>query len=238
MRGSERAGRVIGWDSSHYVSPEFALWMKSHGHRFVIRYLRRTEQVDDEPRERWPVYLSRQELDDLLGVGVGVGLTQVFIGREMITREDGERAGRAMAANARALGAPSNVTLWCDAEWSDSRAQEADQVAYINGWSAAVAAAGFDSIGIYVGANIGLTGEGLYGLKRYTRYWKALSRVPTVYPRGFCLTQSWEYEIRGTRPETWSLIPWSSTSGSNGKRIDLNVSSIDSRGGQWRYLTK
>jgi hypothetical protein len=227
-----RIGRTIGFDSSHYVSPDFGRWMMSHGHRFVMRYLRRSELVDEDPSETWPVSLSRSELEGLLDVGLAVGLTQFYRGSQMLTEADGYKAGAAMVANAKSLGASGGVTLFCDAEWSDSRSKEADQLGYINGWSAAVKDQGAASIGLYVGSNTGLSGEQLYKLRRYSRYWKSLSHVPTPTPRGYCLTQSWEYVIRGTRPETWALEPMSSDNKSKGQRIDLDLAAIDSKGGR------
>ena len=231
----DHMGSVLGWDSSHYVSPRFAQWMKSKGFGYVIRYLRRRDKVDDDPREKWPVYLSRSELAGLLDAGLMVGLTQVFWGWDMLTAEHGYRAGAAMASNAAGIGAPKDLTLWCDGEWSGKRAEEADEVGYLDGWSQAVRDAGFTSIGLYVGSNTGLTGRELYKRPRFTRYWKSLSRVPAPHPRGFCMWQSWERVIKGTRPETWSLEPWDGEKTSR-QRIDLDFSDRDYHRGRWRAM--
>jgi hypothetical protein len=181
------------------------------------------------------VYLSRGELSGLLGAGVGVGIVQAakFHGKKTLSEAYGRSKGKVMGENATRLLIPSGVTLWCDAEWTDGPSKE--QITdYLNGWSDEVKQHGYRP-GLYVGAGCAppLTPEDLYKLPRYQSYWQSLSRVPNVASRGYGLVQSWEYVLRGTRPETWRLETMSKSNKKLGKRIDMNMSHIDAKGGRW-----
>lgn len=248
-----KLGRVMGIDSSHYISPTFARWLVQYTPvRFAMRYLRRRKKVDDRPRKKWPVYLSRAELPGLLAAGLDVGLTQIYVGSDMLTGAQGEVVGEAAVWNAREIGAPADATVFCDGEWSDKRSQVADELAYLLGWGRggkSVAGAG-DSLGLYAGSNTGLTGEELYQLPRFHRYWKALSQVPFPYPRGYCMVQSWEHVLLGEGPPItdaaraqwyldhdrdyvdWRLVPKTEKNAADGPLFDLDLACYDSFGGR------
>ena len=228
-------GRMLGIDSSHAISAELADWLANGCDikiGFVMRYLRRRRRVDDEPRSKWPVFLSRSELDGLHKADLMVGLTQTFVGRDMLSEYHGERAGDAAAWNARTIGAPPKVTVYCDAEWGAARSRQADRRGYLRGWPrGAHAVQRARSRGMYVGSNIGLTGAELYAMQGYHRYWKSLSVVPWVYPRGYCLLQSWEHVLLGRGPDEWRLVPRAGDDDHRGPIFDLNMSALDNRGG-------
>ena len=145
-----------------------------------------------------------------------------------------------MAANAEALKIPKGVTLWCDAEWNtpEKRPPKGDRLAYLNEWSRAVKLAGYSSIGLYVGAGVDLTGDELYALKRFKRYWKSLSSVPVPTVRGYCLSQSWEYVLLGKSPRSWHLKPMTKGNKRKGQRVDLDLSTIDGRGSRFYWIER
>jgi hypothetical protein len=86
----------------------------------------------------------------------------------------GTTFGTNAAANAKAVGFPPGVTLWCDFEGPDSVSTADDATAYINAWAAAVNGAGYDP-GLYVGSGAPL--------------WKSESSVAEPANCGFCLIQ-------------------------------------------------
>ena len=105
--------------------------------------------------------------------------------------EDVPGGGANAAFNARALGAPSSVTLWCDVEWSSASAPTDPQpvLDYINAWAAQVVAGGYRA-GLYVGPNVPVDGKSLYyDLPKITGYWKAASKTSWVAERGFQIIQ-------------------------------------------------
>jgi hypothetical protein len=248
----------MGIDSSHYISPAFAKWLVEWTPvRFAMRYLRRRKKVDESPRKKWPVYLSRAELRGLISAGLDVGLTQIFVGSDMLNGAQGRVVGEAAAWNAREIGAPSDVSVACDGEWSDKRSLVADELAYLLGWGRGfrrVKYAG-ESAALYVGSNTGLTGEELYQLPVFHRYWKALSHVPFPYPRGYCMVQSREHVLLGDGPPIfdqaarrawkdargrehcpWSLVPKTAQNAELGPLFDLDLACYDGLRGRLRVI--
>lgn len=83
-----------------------------------------------------------------------------------------------------ALGIPMvGLVDWCDLEGAG-----ADPTAYLNSWSEIVAEEA-RLAGLYVGAGGLLSGPQLYGLPRFTRYWRSLSMGIPEPQCGFCLDQ-------------------------------------------------
>ena len=228
-----RAPRALGLDCAWEIDRPLAEWFVKHGFRYALRYIDRTYPGRGGPS--WLQYLSKEELATLLDAGMGVGLVQraKFHGRELLCAEYGREMGRNAALNLHKLDIPGGVTVWCDAEWTDEPTplQIRD---YLNGWSSVVKSEGFKP-GLYVGAGCAppLTAEALYKLPRFKSYWQSVSQVQNVATRGYGLVQSWEYVLRGTKPETWRLQTMTSENKTKGRRFDLDMSHIDALGGRW-----
>ena len=228
-----RAPRALGLDCAWEIKPALAEWFASIGIRYAVRYIDRKYPGRGGPS--WLDYLTRGELNILLDAGLSVGVVQraKFRGKDYLSSEYGRDMGRAAALNATRLRLPSGVTVWCDAEWTDE--PTATQIReYLNGWSSEVAREGY-APGLYVGAGCAppMSPAQLYKLPRYKSYWQSVSQVSNVATRGYCLVQSWEYVLRGTRPETWRLETMTDSNKRKGPRFDLNMSHIDAKGGRW-----
>ncbi|MCA9685183.1 MAG: DUF1906 domain-containing protein [Myxococcales bacterium] len=182
----------LGFDTASYVDLDKAKAMRAAGYAFVARYLRRDQHVNQNPDlSGGAVSLSVLELRQLLAADLQVSLVQFGDGKLVPSAEQGTTVGAAAAANARALGAPSSVTLWCDVEWSSGAAPTEPQpvLDYINAWAAQVVAGGYRA-GLYVGPNVPVDGKSLYyDLPKITGYWKAASKTSWVAERGFQIIQ-------------------------------------------------
>jgi hypothetical protein len=232
-------GRGLVLDSSHRITQEFAHWLLHDcGVRVlaVMRYVPIRRRVYDEPPEGWPCFLSKRELAELHEVGMPVGIVQEFRGHRMLHRDHGLAAGSAAVWNAQQLDYPPEACVFGDFEWGTERSRQADQPAYIDGWSHGAREQGpAQVLGAYIGSNTGLTGAELGALPHITRYWRSLSIVPTVYRRGPVLSQSWEHVLVGDGPDSelrpWRLVPRHKDNEDDGPVYDLNMSAYDSRGG-------
>ena len=202
-----RAPRFAAVDTAVRVTPEQAGALYKSGYRTVFRYVDRVLSDPDEDT-RWPINLTRPELEDLLGAGLCVGLVQYFSTRYESTANGakfsvsyGERMGEAAALNARRLGIPDGVTIFNDLEACEYAS--ADMVRdYCDGWSHKLTLLGY-AAGLYVGSGIGgsvagyTSGSTLYGMPRYRAYWRAASIVPQIPNRGWTVIQGCEISIHG-----------------------------------------
>jgi hypothetical protein len=77
-------------------------------------------------------------------------------------------------------------------------------------------------------------GDSLYALQGITRYWQSISRVWAPSVRGACLSQAWEYVLRGSGPKDWRIEPFNPNRPSHegAKRFDINAHRIDAKGGR------
>jgi hypothetical protein len=212
----------LGIDTSVYVDPSTAGLFKLSGYQFVMRYLRRDIHVNDKPDLSPPTSLSKEELRDLLGVGMKVGLVQFHNARgwRKLNGAYGAKIGAAAGTNAQLLNIPRGVTLFCDAEWEwgegETGPAAADVIAYLTKWGELVKAAGY-GCGLYVGAGTNLDGSQLYGLPYYTSYWRAASIVPHLSKRGYTMAQTLQTEVHGLA-------------------VDLNWSGLDAKGDRCRMV--
>ncbi|MFV8755969.1 glycoside hydrolase domain-containing protein [Nannocystaceae bacterium ST9] len=187
---------------------------RSQGWVWCARYLRRDVHVNDVPDTGGGVVtLSKQELANLLAAGLAVVPVQLGDAKLVPTAAAGNSVGTAAAQNARTLGFPVGVTIWCDLEWAANPPTDTQAVIdYVNAWAAPVVAGGYGA-GLYVGPNVPLSGAQLYALPKFSHYWKAASVTPWVETRGFQIVQSL-------------------TLNANGIAIDADVVCIDGKGGR------
>ena len=167
------AGRVFrnppeglrGFDTNSVVTAAAANAFVESGYRFCVRYVRRQQPHDHD--------LSSRELATLLAAGLGVMAVQ-HVARDgwTPTARDGAIYGSVAAADARAIGLSSGVTLWCDLEGVALGTPARQIIEYCNHWYAIVAHAGYVP-GLYVGFRCGLTSAQLYHALRFKHYWGA-----------------------------------------------------------------
>lgn len=216
-----------GFDASTYVTPDQAARLvkpqpdDGEPYRFAVRYLRRDQYVYERPDTSWPVSLSKQELGELLSAGLAVGLVQFgrFHGRRYLSAARGASHGFNAVWNASRLGVPEGVTLYTDAEWTDSP-PDSLVLDYLRAWGQAVAEAGYRP-GCYI-AYDGLTRQQWYGLPYYRTYWASAMHAALLtppLPRGYSLYQHTQRtdcgvvldpcysvaDLRGDRP--WVVAP-------------------------------
>lgn len=172
-----------GFDCNTRVAPAIAKKFVDHGYKFVVRYVRRSTKHDYD--------LSVSELVGLLQAGLAVMVVQhVAAEGWMPTETLGRSYGAIAAEEARAVGIPQGVTIWCDLEGVLDAAAPASIIRFCNAWYDAVRVAGFDA-GLYVGYGCGLTSRQLYYSLRFRRFWSAYNlnadSIPAV--RGVCMKQ-------------------------------------------------
>jgi hypothetical protein len=199
---------VPGFDCDAVLSADLARQFFSQGYRFCLRYLSRAQAAQN---------LGAQEARDILLSGLA--LMPVQHARAPGWSPDaslGQADGQEASANAKAIGFPSGVNLWCDLEGVNPAAQAQDVVDYSRAWYHAVRAAGY-SPGLYVGAGTLLTGQQLFDLP-FRHYWRSSSRVPDIPKRGY------------------QLIQFSPEVQLNGIAIDVDVALPDDEGASARWL--
>jgi hypothetical protein len=198
-----------GFDSNTIIDAATARRFFNEGYQFCLRYVSRMEESAND--------LTAHEAIDILNSGLALMPVQHvrnpgWSPSEALGREDGENA----VSNARGIGFPEGVNIWCDLEGVNNTAEETDVIAYCHAWYGAVFAAGYIP-GIYVGANTLLSAEQLYALP-FQHYWKSQSNVPEIPIRGYQLVQ---------------LFPGITVNGIN---IDRDVTQNDNEGGQAQWL--
>lgn len=176
----------LGFDTNTVVSTSVASAMAAQGYLFCMRYLGLTSQGSHD--------LSTSEAQGILGAGMRLGVVQ-HATKSTLTASLGTINGTNAANNAKGVGIPGGVTVWCDLEGVHS-ADSSDTIAYVNAWASAVSAAGYVP-GLYVGPNCGLSGAQLYSDLTMAHYWKAASDVPLVETRGYQMVQGLSFTTQG-----------------------------------------
>ncbi len=176
---------VRGIDTTERITSSVAAALHSHGYRFCVRYVRR-----DRPHAS---ALNLAEARTILHSGLGLMLVQ-YVESESAwfpSAAKGTVNGRVAAAEARKLGVPWGVTIWCDLEGVKVGTSRQRVIDYCNRWHIAVAGAGYVP-GLYVGYHAGLSSTQLYLKLRFTHYWGAFNlnsdQSPSV--RGLQMKQS------------------------------------------------
>lgn len=172
-----------GFDCDARVNERAAAKLVRAGFEFAMRYVRarRVNAYDLQPNE----------LATLLRAGLSVGIVQHVLPPGWHPSESlGRELGATAAEEAGNAGVLPGVTVWCDLEEVASSSSSEDVIAYVNAWTDAVRAGGFDP-GLYVGYGAKLTPRELYFRLRVRRYWSAynLSRLDEPAVRGVQMRQ-------------------------------------------------
>jgi hypothetical protein len=165
-----------------------------------MRYIRRDPVVRDTPdtSSDWLKSLSLQELDELTGLGWDVGLVQIGSRSARCVPKVGRALGEAAGHNARKLGAPRGVHVYCDTEFSFSPASHA-MASFLESWCAGLATGGDGRYlaGDYVTPDqASLRSEGLYRLP-FRSYWYSATYHCGVAVRGPQIVQTGPFAMGG-----------------------------------------
>lgn len=201
---------ALGFDADSTITPAIAKLFAAQGYTFCLRYLSvGAGQAHGD--------LSPAEANNILAAGLALMPVQhVLRPGWSPTAALGTTNGTHAAANAAAIGFPAGVNVWCDLEVVAAGTTADEVTGYCNAWSDAVSAGGYVP-GLYVGADIVLTGPQLFELK-FEHFWKSESRVPAIPVRGYQMVQT--------------MVP----KPVNGIGIDKNVTQTDAQGGQVLWL--
>ncbi|OLF53676.1 DUF1906 domain-containing protein [Pseudomonas chlororaphis] len=199
-----------GFDADTVISTTVAQQFASQGYAFCIRYLSLGAGQDEGD-------LSSGEASDILASGLALMAVQhVEDPGWSPTQSAGQTHGQNAAANATSIELPPGMNLWCDLEGIAQNTSAQDVTNYCSAWYSAVSAAGYVP-GLYVGANVVLSGQQLYDLP-FQHYWQSCSEVPAIPERGYQMVQT--------------LVP----NPVNGIGIDSDVTQTDLLGGQALWL--
>lgn len=200
---------VPGFDCDTTLSVALARQFFTQGYKFCLRYLS-IGQVSSQD-------LTEQEAADILNSGLALmpvqhSRKQGWSPKQALGQQDGQDA----SVNAKTVGFPDRVSLWCDLEGVKTSIQAQDVIDYCEAWHEAVSAAGYTP-GLYVGAGALLNGEQFYDLP-FQHYWRSQSQVPDIPLRG--------YQVIQLGPSIQI----------NGVSIDLDVALNDNQGGAALWL--
>lgn len=164
----------LGFDCNTPVNAHQAHLMRQAGFKFAIRYV---------PRVNWRATdITRDEIANLIGGGLGVMLVQHFPGEQWHPMESlGTAWGGAAANFADKAGYPKGAVLWCDLEGVAGEVSASVIIKYVNKWYDAVRLAGHEP-GLYLGYGNGLTAEQVYWKTKFRRYWAAYNLNRDQYP--------------------------------------------------------
>ena len=200
---------VPGFDCDTPLSADRARQFFAQGYKFCLRYLSRRQASSKD--------LTELEATGILNSGLALmpvqhARRQGWSANQALGRQDGQEA----SGNAKTIGFPDRVSLWCDLEGENSSAEAQDVIDYCEAWYEAVSATGYIP-GLYVGVGELLTGQQLYDLP-FQHYWRAQSQVPDIPSRG--------YQVIQLGPSIQI----------NGVWIDLDVAQSDKEGGAAQWL--
>lgn len=200
-----------GFDSAGIVSSSTAQAFASSGYSFCVRYLSRgTQQASGD--------LSAAEATTILNAGLALMAVQhVRTPGWVPSASMGAQDGTNGANNAKSIGLPAGINIWCDLEGVATGTPAQAVIDYCQAWYNAVKIAGYVP-GLYVGAGAVLTGDQLYYKLSFQHYWKSMSNVPMVTKRGYQLIQS------------------AQTTGPNNFPIDPDTTQTDNLGGTVIWL--
>jgi hypothetical protein len=174
-----------GFDCNVPLTAETARTMRAKGAKFAMRYVRRAASSLHD--------LSTGEVLTILKAGLAIGAVQHVAPEGWNPRATARQAnmifgsgaayGAIAAAEAKAIGLPRGVTLWCDLEGVAIETSPANVIAFCNNWQKAVTDVGFEA-GLYVGWHAILNAHDLYYRLRFKRYWSAYNanadQIPAV----------------------------------------------------------
>jgi hypothetical protein len=175
---------IKGFDCNSVVTTQAGRALHALGHRFAVRYVRRSQpRVND---------ISEGEIAQIFPAGLALMIVQHVESDRSWKPDDtkGAQYGDNAASSCLALGIPRGVTVWLDLEGVAEGTDAEQIIRYCNIWYDRVAAVGYQP-GIYVGWHAGLTPDQLYKRLKFSRYWAAynLNRDQEPAVRGVCMKQ-------------------------------------------------
>lgn len=170
-----------GFDTDTVISESTAQEFKNGGYAFCARYL--SLDTPGSPND-----LTNSEATGILNAGLALIAVQHVPGPGWSpTASLGTTYGSNAATNAKSIGLPKGMNIWCDLEGIASSTPAQNVIDYCNAWHTAVNEAEYVP-GLYVGANCILNGMQLYNLA-FQHYWQSQSDVPVIPIRGYQLVQ-------------------------------------------------
>jgi Rv2525c-like, glycoside hydrolase-like domain len=176
-------GGMKGLDVNRRITADEAVAIAEHSYDFAVRYIRR--------KTRHSYDLNAKEARGVLAAGLALMVVQ-HVAPEGWTPSAllGSAYGNTAAAEAKLIGVPPGVTVWCDLEGVSADVSAKSVLDFCNRWHSKVAGAGFVP-GLYVGYGAGLDADQLYWSLRFTHYWGAynVSAIDGPTKRGFQMKQ-------------------------------------------------
>jgi hypothetical protein len=219
---------AVGFDIDTPITVSLAEAAIEAGMSFVVRY----GSLANSPR---PGDLTAAEAEIILKSGLALMMVQhVLYAGWSPTQALGQEHGQEIVANAQIIGLPKGTNIWLDLEGIASKTSAANVIDYCNVWDQVVAGAGFIT-GLYVGANVILSGEQLYENLELSYYWKSGSKVPEIPTRGFCMVQTIapQYKLHGIaydrnviQEDGTGQTPWWAISASGGVQAQSEEASM------------
>jgi hypothetical protein len=180
--------RGLGFDSSAYVRPEAAQWLRNAGFQWVARYGRRDGTVLNAPDAEGTNSLSRRELAELLSAGLDVLLLQFGKGSLNLSLTSADADAAAAVSVAHGLGAPKGIHLALNFEPSTTPTK-AQAAGYIERYADHCRAQGFRCL-LYYGTTTPFDSAELGALRGVSAYWRPACAVPYPSGRGAAIQQT------------------------------------------------
>jgi hypothetical protein len=184
-----------GFDTVAVITAATAVQFKNSGFAFCIRYLSLGSIQSD---------LSHNEALGILNSGLALSVVQRTrrAGSWIATGPLGASTGANAASNAKSIGLPPGMVVWCDLETPDPTTPAQGVIDYCQAWFTAVQAAGYVP-GLYVGAGAILDGNQLFSNLSFQHYWHSQSKVPDVAVRGYQMIQAFpSVDVNGVEVDT------------------------------------
>lgn len=173
-----------GFDTVATISAALAAQFKKSGYSFCARYLSLGNGQNQGD-------LTFAEASNIINAGLAlIAVQRVRMPGWVPSQSLGSSTGANAASNAKSIGLPPGMNVWCDLEGVASGTTAQAVIDYCQAWYAAVKNGGYVP-GIYVGAQSVLSSEQLYSSLSFQHYWHSQSKVPDVAVRGYQLMQAY-----------------------------------------------
>jgi Domain of unknown function (DUF1906) len=182
---------ILGFDwSDQALTLADAQNYYGQGFRFCIRYVSRTDDLQQYNQANQTPDLSSQEAQDILNAGLALMVVQHACNPDWTPTADlGSQYGSCAAQFAGEAGIIAGVNVFLDLEGIKAGTDPQAIVDYCNNWFDQVAAAGYEP-GIYLGYDVWLSPDDLYAKLKFKHYWKAGGDVTDVGTRGYQMIQT------------------------------------------------
>jgi Domain of unknown function (DUF1906) len=162
----------------------------AQGYGFCIRYVSRSTELQQYNQARGTPDLSLPEAQDILAAGLALMVVQhPELPGWVPTAALGNEYGSCAARLASEAGIIAGVNVFLDLEGIAAGTDPQDIVDYSNNWFDQVAAAGY-APGIYIGYDVWLSPDELYGKLKFKHYWRAGGDITDVANRGYQMLQT------------------------------------------------